>query len=114
MRRILCETVVKGLKDPASLNAIETATFYSMFNSTWWGLQNMSCQMREGTLDDRFWHSYKCLMIDLVNQPGVKAHWQARKHWMMEEFQYFVDDEILDAPTTPGYKPWGVVEDKPE
>ena len=63
-------------------------------------------------MDDRFWQSYKHLMIDLVNQPGTKAHWQARKHWMTDDFQYFVDDEILDAPTTPGYKPWGVGEDK--
>ena len=36
----LCETVVKGLKDPSSLSAVETTVFYSFFNSTWWVLQN--------------------------------------------------------------------------
>ena len=62
-------------------------------------------------MDDRFWDSYKRLLIDLTSQPGVKAHWQERKHWMADDFQRDVDDEIVDAPPTPGYKPWGVGEE---
>ena len=110
----LMELVLKGLEDPSRLDGVDRARWYSYFSSSWWGLQSSYNQWRNGLLDDDYWHSYKSLFVDLKDQPGLQKHWIDRKHWMSEDFRQYVETEIMTAPATSDYKPWGVANSKIE
>lgn len=57
---------------------------------------------REQAISPEHWEGIVRMMIDYSKMAAFEDYWANRKHWLSEEFQNFMDTEIIPAPAKAG------------
>ena len=103
----LADIFVRGLDDPSSLSAVETARFFAFWSNAIFTMQNWYYQWRQGALDEAFWSSWSNIMADNYPMPGFRLFWEQRNYLYAEEFVSYCEKEIFVREPSPGYRPLG-------
>ena len=93
----LTEAIHKGSSDPASISGAEKMRYWGFNGYFTLAFENAYVQLTEDALDPRHWSGMKRMMIDYTSVPGFTDYWPSRKHWYSEDFQHFMDSEILQT-----------------
>ena len=108
----LADLWLRGLTDPSSLSAVETARFFSFWLQAFFDLQNWYLQAEEGLLGKTVLNSFTQVVTNLYNSGlGVGAFWEQRKYMYDPTFVRYMEQEIFTRPMTPGYRPLGVAQE---
>ena len=59
--------------------------------------ENAYIQSTQSAMDPRHWAGMKRMVSDYTQVPGFREYWPNRKHWYSEDFQDFMDTEILQS-----------------
>ncbi len=99
----LSEAIHKGSKDPSSISGAEKMRYWGFLGFWLYAFENAYIQLTEDALDPRHWSGMKRMMIDYTSVPGFRDYWPNRRHWFSEDFQHFMESEILqtDAEEVP-------------
>ena len=100
----LAEIVFEGFKDLDSLSGARRVRFYTSMHNLFLGYENLYHQKEDGALASKHWSGMLQHMIDALTVPGMRAYWEDRKQWFTEDFQYFIDNDVIPAPAHPGFK----------
>ncbi len=98
----LSELIHKAANDATSISGAEKMRFYSFNNNFTRACENAYIQSTQGVLDPKHWAGMKRMMIDFTHMPGFREYWLNRKHWHSEDFQHFMDAEILQSDAKAG------------
>jgi hypothetical protein len=93
----LAELVHRAASDPASISGADKVRYYGLNGNFVRALENAYIQWTEGALDARHWAGMKRMLTDYAQLPGFREFWPFRKHWFSEDFQQFMDTEILPS-----------------
>ena len=96
------ELIHKAANDATSISGAEKMRFYSFNNNFTRACENAYIQSTQGVLDPKHWVGMKRMMIDFTHMPGFREYWLNRKHWHSEDFQHFMDAEILQSDAKAG------------
>ena len=91
-------------QEPDVLEDIERWRFHMLFYGAFYAWHNAYYQWRIGAFDTKAWSSYKKLMINVLHGREVRDAWDGRKSLFPEDFQVYVEKEILDQPRDPNFK----------
>jgi len=97
----LAELVHRAATDPSSITGAEKVRYYGLNGNFVRALENAYIQWCEGALDHRHWAGMRRMLSDYAQLPGFAGFWSDRKHWFSEDFQSFMDSEILDVDAPP-------------
>ncbi len=103
----LAEIMFEGFKDLESLPGAKRIRFYATLHNLFLGYENLYHQKTESALASKHWSGMAQHMIDAMTVPGMLAYWEDRKQWFTDDFQNFIDNEVIPAPAHPGYKLMG-------
>ena len=97
----LAELVHKAAHDAASISGAEKVQYYGLNSNFMRALENAYIQWTENALDHRHWTGMKRMLIDYTRLTGFREFWPNRKHWFSDEFQQFMETEILQSDKRP-------------
>ena len=100
----LAEIMFLGFQDLDNLSGAKKVRFYSALHNLFLGYENLYYQKLDGALDPKHWSGMYQHMIDALNVSGLKGYWEDRKHWFTQDFQNFIDKEVIPTPPHPSYK----------
>ena len=100
----IAEIVLKGMKDPESIEGPEHLLFYGIMHNMIKGYENAYYQWVDGALDTKLWTSNIRSLFDMSDLPGMQTYWNKRKHWYTEDFQCYMDEDVFPVGATTGYK----------
>ncbi len=107
----LADLWVRGMHDPVSLSATETARFIAYWHASILPMQNWFYQWREGVLDEAFWSSWSKVITDVYQMPGFKHFWQQRNKYFSDEFRNYMETELFTRKRSADYRPLGAAVD---
>ncbi len=93
----LAELIVKGANDAVSISGSVKMRYWSFTANFVRAFENAYIQSSEDALDPRHWAGMKRMVTDFAQVPGFRDYWPNRKHWYSEDFQHFMDVEILPS-----------------
>ncbi len=93
----------KGMPRPSELNSIEKAKFHAFWTATLQNYQQTYFQIRSGTYEESLYDGWWQVLRDNFLSPGFQLHWEQRKFILSQEFQGFVEREVLTRTPTPGH-----------
>jgi len=64
--------------------------------------ENAFLQSRAGAMEQAHWEGLTRLMIDYTSMAAFQQYWQDRKHWLSEDFQEYMESEVVSAPPKAG------------
>jgi len=96
-RKGLAEAIHKGLQDAGGVTGAEKMRYWGFNSNFIYAFENAYIQSTQDALDPRHWAGMKRMVIDYTHVPGFKEYWPNRKHWYSEDFQHFMDSEILQS-----------------
>ena len=100
----LAEIMYQGFKDSDALSGANKVRFYTTMHNLYLGYENLYHQRQAGALDPKHWSGMAQHIIDASSVPGLRAYWEARKHWFTEDFRNFMDNEVISTPPHPSYQ----------
>ena len=100
----LAELTWTGAKDPDAVTGVNRWRFSLYLTGVFYGWHNSYYQWRIGAYGSDAWSSQTSAMSNLLSLPGVLATWHERKGALPEDFQMYVETEILSKPPDPNYK----------
>jgi len=53
-------------------------------------------------MDPAHWEGMTRMMIDYTSMAAFHGFWEARKHWMSDDFQSYMDSEVVPVPPKTG------------
>jgi len=98
----LAEIVTKAVSDDASMSGAEKTRYWAYTSNFIRAFENAYIQWTHGALDPRQWGGMKRMVTDYGHIPGFQEYWLNRKHWYSDDFQYFMDTEILPSDAKDG------------
>lgn len=104
----LMETWIRAGTEPAQLKGTERGKFIAIWNSTMWNWQNLYYQWRNRAVEPGIWQSHMRLLASLSSLPGFEDYWAERKAIFSDEFQRFVEDEVIPMPPIERFRMMGV------
>ena len=99
--RELAEIIVKASGE-AALQGAERARFYTFTNNLVRVYENAFLQSRAGVMDPAHWEGMTRMMIDFTSMAAFHGYWKERKHWMSDDFQTYMDSEVVPIPPKAG------------
>ena len=100
----LAEILTRAFADASSVSGGDKLRYYVFMHNFIKMFENAYYQHGDGALDEHYWSGIKKWFINLTDVPGVNSYWQERKNVYAEEFQHFMDSEIIKIPAEDGYK----------
>ncbi len=100
----LAEVVWTGAQDPNAVSGVDRwrlSLSCSGFFQYW---HNAYYQWTIGAYESKAWYAQTKFMINLLSLPGARAVWEERKLALPEDFQKYVETEILTKSPDPSYK----------
>lgn len=91
----------KGMPRPSELTPTEKAKFHAFWTATLQNYQQTYFQIRAGTYDESLYDGWWQVLRDNFLSPGFQLHWEQRKFILSQEFQDFVEREVLTRVPTP-------------
>jgi len=80
-----------ALADPEAQSPEKWAQFVYLLHGLLLAFQNSFYLAKEGTLDERFTHSFTEVMVGIKGQPGFHKYWGQRRSIFFPEFQDYLD-----------------------
>ena len=109
----LTDIVLRGMSDPATLTAVETARFTSFWQNGFFTLQNWFYQRKEGVLDEGIWGGWSKILTDVNTTPGIQTFWQRRRQYFSDDFRKYLETDLFLRKPSPDYRPLGTSPDSP-
>lgn len=107
----LADLWVRGMYDPSSLSATETARFFAYWQGSLMPMQNWFYQSREGAIDEAFWSSWSKVITDVYQTQGFKYFWRQRNKYFSDEFRHYLEKELFTRKPSADYRPLGAAID---
>jgi hypothetical protein len=98
----LAELVQQASMDAASIGGADKLRYWSYNNNFVRAFENAYIQWTQDALDPRHWAGIKRMVTDYTHVSGFREFWPNRKHWYSDEFQHFMDAEILQSEAQTG------------
>lgn len=84
------------------LSGVNRVRYYTFTSNILRVCENGYLQNREGAIGPEHWEGIVRMMIDYSKMGAFEEYWLNRKHWLSQEFQHFMDTEIIPAPAKTG------------
>ena len=99
----MIQVLNKGMPQPADLTQVERAKFHAFWTAALQNYQQTYFQICAGTYEEGLYDGWWQVLRDNFLSPGFQLHWKQRKFILSNEFQEFVEQEVLCRPPTAGY-----------
>ena len=96
----------------AELGDVSKVRYHSFTSNMMRVCENGYLQNRENAISPEHWEGIVRMMIDYSKMTAFEDYWVNRKHWLSNEFQNFIDTEIIAAPAKTGVNIPGRYESK--
>ena len=93
----LAELVHRAAHDPDSISGTDKVQYYALNSNFIRALENAYFQHNENALDRKQWSGMRRMLKDYAQLPAFREYWPNRKHWFSNEFQEFMESDILTA-----------------
>jgi hypothetical protein len=103
----LSQIIPKGLRDYGSLSEKEKVRLVAACMSFLSYSQNAFLKWREGLLAQPLWRGWELVIMNLVCAPGGKAFWKERSYLFGDEFQRYIENDLMKREPHPDAKPMG-------
>ncbi len=97
----LAEILVKASGESA-LHGAEAVRYYTLTSNLVRVYENAFLQSRAGVMEQAHWEGFTRLMIDYTSMAAFQQYWQDRKHWVSDDFQEYMESEVVSAPLKAG------------
>ena len=99
----LAEILTKGFGDLHSIKGGDQLRAYAYMQNLFNLFENAYYQRVEGALDERYWSGMKKWFVNMTDLPGIQTYWQERKYVYADDFQGFMDGEIIPTRAVEGW-----------
>jgi hypothetical protein len=86
----------------SSLQGVNLVRYYTFNNNILRVYENAFLEWRENAIDSAHWEGMTRMMIDYTKMAAFGEYWENRKHWLSEEFQNYMEPEIIPIAAKPG------------
>lgn len=100
----LAELLTKGFRDPESLLGPEKLRFNAYLQNLFKIFENAFYHQRQDALDEQFWIGMKEWFVGVTDMPGAKAYWEQLRYIYSEDFQRFMDEQVVPTADQHGYR----------
>jgi len=100
----LCEVIFKGMQDIGNVSGAEKMRFYILIHVLFRPLEDAYFQYQEGALEEKQWQALSRQFINFIKLPGLLTYWEERKFMYSDDFQQFINNEVVPAPLTNDFK----------
>lgn len=100
----LANVCMKGFDDINELQGVERFRFYALMHDYFHTYENAYLQRSAGALDERYWKSAVNGITVVVVTSGGAEYWRNRSWWYTDEFQSYVDNEVIPAAHEKSYQ----------
>ncbi len=104
----LMQVWIRGGNEPAELKGIDRGKYISIWNAAMWNWQNLYYQQRHKAIEPGIWQSHMRLLATLTSLPGFKVYWAERKAIFSDEFQNFVEQDVIPLPPVDQFRIMGM------
>jgi hypothetical protein len=66
--------------------------------------ENAYLLRHENSISQAHWNGITRMMIDYTSMAAFPEYWNDRKHWFSDDFQSYMDAEIVPTPPKPGIR----------
>ncbi|MGI9323959.1 MAG: hypothetical protein ACR2PZ_01980 [Pseudomonadales bacterium] len=84
------------------LDDIPRVRYYALTGHVLRLCENAYLQHRESAMSEAHWEGIRNMMVDYTKMRAFEAFWNERKHWMSQDFQNFLETEIIPLPPKAG------------
>ncbi len=85
-----------------ALQGAERVRYYTLTSNLVRVYENAFLQSRAGAMEQAHWEGLTRLMIDYTSMAAFQQYWQDRKHWVSDDFQEYMESEVVSAPPETG------------
>ena len=100
----LCDVIFKGLQDAESVSGAEKMRFYILAHVIFRPLEDAYFQYQERALEEKQWQALSRQFMNFIKLPGFVTYWEDRKFMYSDDFQQYMDDEVIPAPLIHDFK----------
>lgn len=99
----LTEVLVKASRE-SELHGTERGRYSAFTSNLIRVYENAFLQKRAGVIDQAHWVGMTRMMIDYTSMAAFQQYWLDRKHWVSDEFQDYMDTDVIPASPKTGVK----------
>ena len=100
----VAEIIWRGVQDPSALSEVEQWRYSLQIAGLFHNFHNAHYQWKIGAYDDGAWFAQAEFLTNLLSLPGVLDVWEKRKRMLSQDFQVYVDTQILTKSADSDYK----------
>ena len=100
----LAEIVWNGTQDPNAVSGVERFRFSIAVTSFLHSWHNTYYQWKIGTYDSEAWSAQVTALINFFSLPGIRATWNDRRNMFPQDFQMYVETEIISKSGDSNFK----------
>lgn len=86
----------------ATLQGAERMRFNTFTHTIVRIYENAFLQWRAGVIDPAHWEGMARMIVDVSSMAASKTYWLDRKHRASDEFQQYMDTNVISAPRQTG------------
>jgi len=94
--------IVESAAAGETLSNAHKMRYYTFMGNLFRAYENAYLFRQREVLDDEHWQGITRMMIDITKLRLFDAYWADRKHWFEEEFQHYVEAEVISKPLPDG------------
>jgi hypothetical protein len=98
----LAELLSNAANNEAITSGADKVRYWAYTSNFIKAFENAYLQWTYEVLDTKQWEGMKRMLTDYGHIPSFREYWQNRKHWYSDDFQYFMDTEILPSDAKDG------------
>ena len=99
----MMEVLVKGMPRPEDLTPVEKGKFDAFWTMAMQNYQQTLYQINSGTYPAYLFDGWWQVLRDNFMSPGFQRYWRNRRHFLSDEFQRFVEDQVKSREPTAAY-----------
>ena len=100
----LAAVVWNGVQDAQALIGVDRWRLSMALTGFFYFWNNAYYQWTIGVYESKAWYAQAKFMTNLLSLPGARAVWDERKLMLPEDFQMYVETEILTKSPDPDFK----------
>jgi len=110
---VLMDLTLRGLRDYDSLTQTEKGQMASFFMAFNLYMQDAFLKWREGSLSPKLYRGWELVSMNMFGSPGGRAFWHDRGYLFSEDYQDYVNNDLMKRPVDETIKPFGAFALKP-
>lgn len=97
----LSEVIIQAAQKP-HLSGATRLRFTTFASNAMRVYENAFLLKHDDSISKAHWEGITRMMIDFTSWPAFSEYWQDRKHWLSDDFQAYMDAEIIPTPPKVG------------